>query len=198
VKGLLQGYIMRNFFPVQFCTNHGKKKLFFALRKKMATELKKTGHFAMTQSLAVELAEEHSVEVRDVFQMHNLFRKPSISTDTEVASSQDPWSSGQSPLLLMDTLVDTTNAADPVFLEDEISFHKSLVKQAMSILTEREKTIFTAQILSEKEDQRTLEDLGGQFGVSKERIRQIRIEAMRKVDLELHRMLPDPNMSDIF
>ena len=45
-----------------------------------------------------------------------------------------------------------------------------------------------AQILSEKDDQRTLEDLGHEFGVSKERIRQVRIEAERKMEKEVKRL----------
>jgi RNA polymerase sigma-32 factor len=74
------------------------------------------------------------------------------------------------------------------------------VIEAMQVLTHREKTVFVAQVLMEKERQRTLDDLGLEFSVSKERIRQVRIEAMEKMNVELHRLVNEKVLSryDIF
>jgi len=76
-----------------------------------------------------------------------------------------------------------------VLQNNEVKFHRSLVSEAMKILTHREKTVFVAQILMEKDHHRTLDDLGLEFSVSKERIRQVRIEAMEKIHGELHRLV---------
>ncbi len=88
------------------------------------------------------------------------------------------------------------NTEDMVLDDDEIAFHKRIVKNAMeNVLTEREQTIFVAQVLAiDKDEQRTLDNLGDQYGVSKERIRQLRILAEKKVDEEIIRLVGDMNL----
>ena len=192
VKGLLQGYIMRNFFPVQFCTNHWKKKLFFSLRKLIATELHAKGTFNLTAEDAERLAGEHNVEPRDVMQMYGMFQVPTKSMEDKVGfgyTGSEEYSS-----TFGDSIEDERRTDDPVFEADEVAFHKLLVDRAMVVLTDREKTVFQTQVLYEKEQHRTLEDLGVEFDVSKERIRQVRIEAMRKVKGELHRIVTELNL----
>jgi len=186
VKGMMQGFGMRHFFYVQFCTNHNKKKLFYSMRKLIAIELQAHGTFKITNDIVQELAEAHNVDETDVMMMFQMFQRPYESLDHPVASSSD----GESELsTLGETLEDPDNdAEESAMIGDSITFHKKLVTEAMQVLSHREKTVFVAQILTEKENQRTLDDLGEQFSVSKERIRQVRIEAMRKMTEELHRL----------
>ncbi len=51
----------------------------------------------------------------------------------------------------------------------------------MDTLNERERRIFEARRLSE--DPMTLEDLSGEFGISRERVRQIEVRAFEKYRL---------------
>jgi len=56
--------------------------------------------------------------------------------------------------------------------------HKAL-RDAMSVLNDRERRIFEARRLAD--DPVTLEDLAAEFGVSRERVRQIEVRAFEKV-----------------
>lgn len=204
VKGMMQGYVMRNFFMVQFCTNHNKKRLFYSMRKLIAIELQSKGTFHMTDEVISALAEDHSLDETDVTMMFQMFQKPYESMDSIVGFSGASSSGGNTTsdcATLGETLEDDgPDAEEAIMVDSEVQFHKSLVSEAMRVLTFREKTVFVAQILMDKENQRTLDDLGVEFSVSKERIRQVRIEAMDKMDHELHRLASEKGIivSDLF
>jgi len=196
VKGMMQGYIMRNFFMVQFCTNHNKKRLFYSIRKVIAIELQTKGSFQMTNDVIHALAVDHNLEDTDVMMMFQMFQKPYESMEQSVSSHH-----GDEKVTLGETLMDDGPCAEEnAMLDNEIEFHKSLVDEAMGVLSDRERTVFVAQLLMDKDGQRTLDDLGVQFSVSKERIRQVRIEAMGKMDKELHRIAVEKGISasDLF
>jgi RNA polymerase sigma-32 factor len=200
VKGMMQGYVMRNFFMVQFCTNHNKKRLFYSIRKLIAIELQSKGSFQMTAEIIRALAEDHSLDDTDVTMMFQMFQKPYESMDNPVVTGEADFQTG-GRTTLGDTLEDTgTGVEETVIIDSEIEFHKSLVSEAMRVLTHREKTVFVAQVLMDKDNQRTLDNLGVEFSVSKERIRQVRIEAMSKMDHELHRLASEKGIavSDLF
>lgn len=200
VKGMMQGYVMRNFFVVQFCTNHNKKRLFYSMRKLIAIELQTKGTFQMTNDVVHALAEDHSLDDTDVTIMFQMFQKPYESMDYTTLGTEGEGDSGRRATL-GDVLEDGgLNAEETVMVDSEVSFHKTLVGEAMRVLTHREKTVFVAQILMDKENQRTLDDLGLEFSVSKERIRQVRIEAMGKIDHELHRLAKEKGImvADLF
>jgi RNA polymerase sigma-32 factor len=193
VKGMMQGYVMRNFFLVQFCTNHNKKRLFYSIRKLIAIELQTKGSFQMTNKVIKKLAEDHNLEDTDVMMMFQMFQKPYESLEQPASGTTDTHGVGAT---IGDTLMDKgPGAEETAIMDSDIAFHKSLVTEAMRVLTHREKTVFVAQVLMEKDRQRTLDDLGLQFHVSKERIRQVRIEAMGKVDNEVHRLVSEKGLS---
>ncbi|MEN8684687.1 sigma factor-like helix-turn-helix DNA-binding protein, partial [Marivita sp.] len=62
---------------------------------------------------------------------------------------------------------------------DELEARRAMLVQAMDVLNDREKDILTQRRLSEKPV--TLEDLSGQYDVSRERIRQIEVRAFEKL-----------------
>ena len=79
-----------------------------------------------------------------------------------------------------DWLVDESANAETRMAEDqELDSRKSLLKNALSVLNDRERRIFEARRLAE--DPVTLEDLSTEFGVSRERVRQIEVRAFEKV-----------------
>jgi RNA polymerase sigma-32 factor len=57
--------------------------------------------------------------------------------------------------------------------------HLALLNGALGVLNDRERRIFEARRLAE--DPMTLEDLSEEFGVSRERVRQIEVRAFEKV-----------------
>ncbi len=198
VKGMMQGWIMKHFFMVQFCTNRSKKRLFYAMRKYIAIAMRKNGTFKMTPKVVVEMSEEHGVDESDVWLMYNMFQRPFESLD------QPAWDGNESSdevFLMGDTIASgNPDTEEAVFSIDEVTFHRKILDEAMEALTHREKTVFVAQVLSEKENVRTLDDLAQEFDLSKERVRQVRNEATKKVSAEVLRIAMENNVdpSDIF
>lgn len=193
VKGMMQGYITKNYFLMHVCTNHNKKRLFYALRKRIAIAMMQTGQFKLTTKVAAEFAEEHGVSITDVQQMYDMFKRPHESLHDLVSSSEDD------SLTREDTIAEMHPEGDAMKLvidDDVVTFQKGLISRAMdNVLTDREKQIFRAQLLSEKEDQQTLESLGLSLGISKERVRQLRNKASTKVEAEVTRLIADTGMT---
>jgi RNA polymerase sigma-32 factor len=204
VKGMMQGFIMKNFFVIHICTNHTKKKLFYSLRKLIAVELHKHGQFRLTPEITAELSESHNLSEHDVVQMYVMFQNPYFSLDAPRMSdptsskSDDSWTHNGNTSTLGEMLFNKEGNTETIVLnKDELAFHKRIVKNAMTnVLTNREQTIFVAQILAtDKDEQRTLDDLGDQYGVSKERIRQLRILAAKKVNDEIIRIVEELDLA---
>ena len=79
-----------------------------------------------------------------------------------------------------DWLVDDSASQEQVLIDsDELNNRRTMLESAMSKLNERERRIFEARRLSE--DPITLEDLSTEFGISRERVRQIEVRAFEKV-----------------
>jgi RNA polymerase sigma-32 factor len=79
-----------------------------------------------------------------------------------------------------DWLVDDHDNQEEMLIEqDELESRRALLADAMSVLNERERRIFEARRLAE--DPLTLEDLSSEFGISRERVRQIEVRAFEKV-----------------
>ena len=79
-----------------------------------------------------------------------------------------------------DWLVDESDNQEEVLVQnEEASMRHSLLTDALGKLTDRERRVFEARRL--QDDPATLEDLSQEFGVSRERIRQIEVRAFEKV-----------------
>jgi len=199
VKGMMQGYITKNYFLMHVCTNHTKKRLFYALRKRIAIEMMRTGQFKLTTKVAQELAEEHKVSITEVQQMYDMFQRPHESLNDPIANPDDD------NLTREDTIAElnTDSGSMAVVIDDDVvTFQKTIVNEAMkNVLTDRERRIFISQVLTEKEDgQQTLETLGNELEISKERVRQLRNKASDKVYKEVHRIADEMGIdpTDLF
>lgn len=181
VKGVMYGFITKNFFLVHVCTSHTKKKLFFALRKLIAKEMKKSGNFTLTGKIATGLAEDYGTTVTEIQCMYDMFRKPHDSLSETVGKTED------TDITKGDTLAaKTPMVEEETIINETIEFQKRLITDVMNkVLTPRERRIFITQKLREKGETMTLEKLGKRFKISKERVRQIRNEAHEKVEEEL-------------
>jgi len=181
VKGVMYGFITKNFFLVHVCTSHTKKKLFFALRKLIAKEMKKSGNFTLTGKIATGLAEDYGTTVTEIQCMYDMFRKPHDSLSETVGKTED------TDITKGDTLAaKTPMVEEEIIINETIEFQKRLITDVMNkVLTPRERRIFITQKLREKGETMTLEKLGKRFKISKERVRQIRNEAHEKVEEEL-------------
>ena len=181
VRGVMLGFITKNYFPVNLCTSHNKKKLFFAIRRTIAANLKEKGSFEMTHDVAENLAEEYNVNVRDVNVIYEMIRKPPVSMEDPVHSDESGGMTRQ----------DFVQDNDPLSADSVVEYNRHEVQRRLindvidTVLDDRERSIFEMQVLSTKDENMTLEELGEKWGVSRERVRQLRNKATKKVKAEV-------------
>ena len=185
VKGVMYGFITKNYFLVHVCTSHMKKKLFFALRKLIAIEMRKNGSFSLTTEMAASLAEDYGTTITEIQCMYDMFRKPHDSLSETIGKT------GDTDITKGDILTSNTPLVEEeTIINETIKFQKRIVADVMDkVLTPRERRIFISQKLREKGEVITLDKLGKRFHISKERVRQIRNEAHGKIEAELKKRI---------
>jgi RNA polymerase sigma-32 factor len=171
IRASIQEYILRSWSLVKMGTTASQKKLFFNLRKvKGQIEALEEGdlHPDNVKKISTQLG----VSEEDVVSMNRrLSGDSSLNAPVRTDSESGEW---------MDWLVDETeNQEISLAKNQELERRREFLKDAMKGLNEREKRIFVARRLTE--DPVTLEDLSSEFGVSRERIRQIEVRAFEKV-----------------
>jgi RNA polymerase sigma-32 factor len=171
IRASIQEYILRSWSLVKMGTTASQKKLFFNLRK-IKGQLKALEEGDLHPDNVKKISTRLGVSEEDVISMNRrLAGDSSLNAPVRSDSEGSEW---------MDWLVDETEDQETTLgKSQELERRRDFLKKAMKGLNEREKRIFTARRLSE--DTITLEDLSTEFGVSRERIRQIEVRAFEKV-----------------
>jgi RNA polymerase sigma-32 factor len=170
IKASIQEFVLRSWSLVKMGTTANQKKLFFNLRKvKSQIEALEEGDLRPDQ---VEfIAKKLGVTAEDVISMNRR-----LGGDTSLNAHMRDDSDGE----WQDWLVDESDNQEEILAQsEEQSMRHGLLKDAMGKLTDRERRVFEARRL--QDDPVTLEDLSQEFGVSRERIRQIEVRAFDKV-----------------
>ena len=171
IKAAIQEYILRSWSLVKMGTTANQKKLFFNLRKaKSKISALEEGDLRPDQVKLI--AKRLGVTEQDVVDMNRR-----LGGDVSLnAPIRDDGDSGE----WQDWLVDEVSDQETRLVEDEESDNRrKALGDALSVLNERERRIFEARRLAD--DPVTLEDLAAEFGVSRERVRQIEVRAFEKV-----------------
>jgi RNA polymerase sigma-32 factor len=170
IKAAIQEYILRSWSLVKMGTTASQKKLFFNLRKaKGRISAYDEGDLRPEQVKAI--AKRLGVPEQDVIEMN---RRLGGDTSLNAPLRQDGDGEWQ------DWLVDESeNQEANLVAEEEGRNRLAALRQALGVLNERERRIFEARRL--RDDPITLEDLSSEFGVSRERVRQIEVRAFEKV-----------------
>ncbi|MGD9805972.1 MAG: RNA polymerase sigma factor RpoH [Hyphomicrobiaceae bacterium] len=171
IRASIQEYILRSWSLVKMGTTAAQKKLFFNLRRvKGQIQALEDGDLRPDQ--VKQIADKLGVSEDDVISMNRR-----LSGDAPLnAPVRNDGESGE----WQDWLVDDSPSQEDLLAEsEEVSRRRAYLASAMTTLNEREKRIFEARRL--REDPATLEDLSTEFGVSRERIRQIEVRAFEKV-----------------
>jgi RNA polymerase sigma-32 factor len=170
IRAAIQEFILRSWSLVKMGTTASQKKLFFNLRKvKGQIEALEDGDLRPDQVALI--ATKLGVPEEDVVSMNRRLGGDSSLNAPLRADAEGEW---------QDWLVDDepdqeTRLAD----SEELGQRRQLLVNAMGALNDRERHIFEARRLAD--DPATLEDLSQEFGVSRERIRQIEVRAFEKV-----------------
>jgi RNA polymerase sigma-32 factor len=171
IRASIQEYILRSWSLVKMGTTANQKKLFFNLRKaKSKINALDEGDLRPDQTKLI--AKRLGVTEQDVVDMNRR-----LGGDASLnAPIRDDGDSGE----WQDWLVDNSPSQQDVLEEsEELDNRRKALTQALDVLNERERRIFEARRLAE--DPITLEDLASEFGVSRERVRQIEVRAFEKV-----------------
>ena len=171
IRASIQEYILRSWSLVKMGTTAAQKKLFFNLRRTKG-QLQALEDGDLKPEHVKAIATRLGVSEEDVVSMNRRLGGDAslnapLRADTETGEWQD-W--------LVD---DAPDQEESYAAEEELSKRREYLITAMDGLNERERRIFEARRLSE--DPITLEDLSTEFGVSRERIRQIEVRAFEKV-----------------
>ncbi|MFN4168839.1 MAG: RNA polymerase sigma factor RpoH [Pannonibacter phragmitetus] len=172
IKAAIQEYILRSWSLVKMGTTANQKRLFFNLRRlKGRIQALEEGDLKPDQVQAI--ATKLGVPEEDVISMNRrLAGDASLNAPIRAAEADSgEW---------QDWLVDESESQETILADqEELDMRRKLLGNAMSVLNDRERRIFEARRLSE--DPMTLEDLSTEFGVSRERVRQIEVRAFEKV-----------------
>jgi len=171
IKAAIQEYILRSWSLVKMGTTANQKKLFFNLRKaKSKISALEEGDLRPDQVKLI--ARRLGVTEQDVVDMNRrLGGDVSLNAPIREDGDSGEW---------QDWLVDDGSDQETRLAESEESDNrKKALGEALSVLNDRERRIFEARRLAD--DPITLEELAAEFGVSRERVRQIEVRAFEKV-----------------
>src|SRR5215218_750299 len=185
IRASIQEYILRSWSLVKMGTTAAQKKLFFNLRKaKSEIEALQEGDLRPDQ--VSQIATKLGVLDEEVVSMNRRLAGGDASLNSPMrADSESEW---------QDWLVDDTTPSQETVVADtqEKNLRMGLLEEAMTELTDRERHILTERRL--KDEPTTLEELAGQYGVSRERVRQIEVRAFEKLQKAMRAAAEDRNL----
>ena len=182
IVAAIQDYILRHSSIVRVATTPARRRLFFNLRRARARF--GTGpDGSLTDEDRTAVAAALRVSTSDVEQMEAHLSGPDSSLNATVAAD----GSGEE---LQDWLADERPTPERLIeAAHDTSVRSQWLARALDSLTAREKRIIVSRFLNE--DRATLTEIGSDFGVSKERIRQIEARALEKLRDALDEMVGD-------
>ena len=188
IRASIQEYILRSWSLVTMGTTANQKRLFFNLRK-AKSQISALDEGDLRPDQVKSIAHKLGVTEKDVVDMNRR-----MSGDASLNSPVRQDGDGE----WQDWLVDQGTSQESTLVEQEESGNRlTALRSALSVLNERERRIFEARRLAD--DPITLEQLSDEFGISRERVRQIEVRAFEKVQAAVKagiariEALPPPN-----
>src|ERR1700760_3445179 len=174
IRASIQEYILRSWSLVKMGTTAAQKKLFFNLRK-AKSEISALQEGDLHPDQVSTIATKLGVLDEEVISMNRRLSGGDASLNSPMrADSESEW---------QDWLV-----AD----DQEKTLRMGLLEEAMTELTDRERHILTERRL--KDEPTTLEELASQYGVSRERVRQIEVRAFEKLQKSMRSAAEERNL----
>lgn len=181
IRAEIQEYILRSASLVKMGTTAAQKKLFFNLRRlKGRMRVLEEGDLAPGE--VASIAARLGVPESEVVLMNRRLAGPDQSLNAPLREDGDGDAEWQ------DLLADDADIADQearVLESNELAHRRALMRRGLATLKPRERHILTERRL--KDTHATLEDLGREYGISRERVRQIEVRAFEKLRKEMKR-----------
>ena len=186
IRASIQEYILRSWSLVKMGTTSAQKKLFFNLRK-AKSKIGALDEGDMHPDNVAKIAGDLGVSEAEVVSMNRRLSGGDASLNAMISAD------GEGSMEWQDWLEDedADQAADYEF-QDELSMRRDMLSSAMSGLNDREKDILTQRRLVD--EVKTLEELSENYGVSRERVRQIEVRAFEKLQGRMREMALEKGM----
>ncbi|MDP5086007.1 MAG: RNA polymerase factor sigma-32 [Yoonia sp.] len=176
IKASIQDYVMRNWSMVRTGSTSSQKSLFFNMRRvqaRLEREAAAEGRTLDKHDLHEMIAIEVGVPLHDVEMMEGRLS----GSDFSLNATQSAEDEGRE---WIDALEDEgTQAAEYVENNHDTETLRQWLLTALTSLNDREQFIVRERKL--REEPRTLESLGAELGLSKERVRQLEAAAFGKM-----------------
>jgi len=175
VRSFIQDFILRNWSIVRTGSTVGQKQLFFNLRR-LRAQLENVGDESLSAENKQKIAEKLHVTIKEIEMMENRLSAQDLSLSTPTSElNEEEW---------VDLIPDERATPERLSLEEQSNLlrHRWLQK-ALKTLTKREQEIVLARRLAEKPA--TLDTLSKILKISKERVRQLEVRAIRKMRYHL-------------
>ncbi len=186
IRAAIQEYILRSWSLVKLGTTSAQKKLFFNLRKAKA-RIGALEEGDLHPDKVKQIATDLGVTEDEVVSMNRRLSGGDASLNVMVGSEGDSSTQWQ------DWLEDESADQAAQYEErDELETRRELLAEAMDVLNDREKDILVQRRL--RDQPVTLEELSGQYGVSRERIRQIEVRAFEKLQKRMRELAAEKGM----
>ena len=171
IRASIQEYILHSWSLVKMGTTAAQKKLFFNLRR-LKHKLQAIEDGDLSPEHVAKIANELRVSEDEVVQMNRRLAVPDRSLNAPMRiEGEGEW---------QDWLADESESQETLYGErEELERRRRMLAGAMEALDARERRILQERRL--REDPATLEALSREFGVSRERVRQIEVRAFEKL-----------------
>ncbi|MFO1136074.1 MAG: RNA polymerase sigma factor RpoH [Rhodoblastus sp.] len=170
IRAAIQEYILRSWSLVKMGTTANQKKLFFNLRK-AKSQISALEEGDLRPENVKAIAHKLGVSEQEVVEMNRRLGGDASLNSPLRSDGEAEW---------QDWLVDDSASQETILADSEESDNRlTALRGALSVLNDRERRIFEARRL--RDEPMTLEELSEEFGVSRERVRQIEVRAFEKV-----------------
>jgi RNA polymerase sigma-32 factor len=171
IRAAIQEYVLHSWSMVKIGTTGAQKKLFFNLRR-LKGQMQAIDDGDLQPEQVAKIAHILAVPEQDVVNMNRRLGAPDHSLNAPVRlDSEGEW---------QDWLVDESDSQETEIAErEEMTARRVLLDSALKALNKRDRHILTERRL--KDEPTTLEDLSQQYGISRERVRQIEMRAFAKL-----------------
>jgi len=171
IRAAVQEYILHSWSLVKMGTTAAQKKLFFNLRK-LKGQMQAMDEGDLPHETVTSIATKLNVSETEVVNMNRRLASPDHSLNAPVRmDGEGEW---------QDWLVDDRDDQETELADrQERGIRNKMLSTALETLNERERSILSQRRL--RDDPATLEDLSQQYGISRERVRQIEVRAFEKL-----------------
>jgi RNA polymerase sigma-32 factor len=179
IRAYIQNFIIKTWSLVKIGTTQAQKKLFYKIGK-IRKALESDGENEKKYEL---LAHDLDVAKKDIIEMEQRMAARDLSLDAPLDEGQE--------LTHLDLLKeDSPNQEEALAQEEEKKIREHEVQNAMKRLSEKEVYVIQNRIMAE--DPLTLQQIGDHLKLSRERVRQIEGEALKKLKKEFSTQLELP------